>query len=356
MLVNSIPETWLSEEALANLFDVFPGGVRNIWLNRDLTTLLDKINLRTKVHAKLESAETDLIKAAKKAQLKRINADEKELRKMQKLKAVTEEEKAVRDAQEEDEANRLANSGDGVNAGSQDDIPYPAAGSVHESEIELVRLDGPELETVEEGRQSCDVGTSMLKKPLSKVGKGPKGAATKGDGEASDTRRQRHGFVDINLANGGDATSRVAAGPGRAFSHSDKDRESPLPASLLDEARTHSRAASTVSENSMAQHRKNTHSIGNGAAPRQTGDVDSMYVRERTRFWQFWKPPSGAYTSPVPRGADARELRQDQAKSKTTSWHKVSKSLPFLGDKGEGAPEYPRAFNPDHQSDEDGGA
>ncbi|KMU83435.1 hypothetical protein CIHG_01217 [Coccidioides immitis H538.4] len=35
VLVTSIPEKWLSIEALDNLFDVYPGGVRNIWLNTE---------------------------------------------------------------------------------------------------------------------------------------------------------------------------------------------------------------------------------------------------------------------------------------------------------------------------------
>ena len=34
VLVTSIPSKWLSVENLLNLYDVFPGGVRNIWINR----------------------------------------------------------------------------------------------------------------------------------------------------------------------------------------------------------------------------------------------------------------------------------------------------------------------------------
>ncbi|KAK2932118.1 hypothetical protein FoTM2_006575 [Fusarium oxysporum f. sp. vasinfectum] len=81
VLVNSIPAKWLSEDALRGLFDVFPGGIRNIWINRDLSPLLDKVKERNEIHAQLESAETDLIKAAKKAQLKQAKAAEKKERK-----------------------------------------------------------------------------------------------------------------------------------------------------------------------------------------------------------------------------------------------------------------------------------
>lgn len=101
VLVSSVPKKWLSEEALIGLFDVFTGGVRNIWLNRDLTKLLEKISLRNSVHARLESAETDLIKAAKRAQLKQRDAEERKMRKKQHLKALTKEERAAREAQED---------------------------------------------------------------------------------------------------------------------------------------------------------------------------------------------------------------------------------------------------------------
>lgn len=39
VLVSSIPEKWLSEEALRGLFDVFPGGIRNIWLVRTISSI-----------------------------------------------------------------------------------------------------------------------------------------------------------------------------------------------------------------------------------------------------------------------------------------------------------------------------
>ncbi|KAH6869383.1 hypothetical protein B0T10DRAFT_296319 [Thelonectria olida] len=80
ILVCSIPSRWLSEDALRGLFDVFPGGVKNIWLNRDLSELLGKISYRDRIHMMLESAETALIRAAKRAQLQRIAAGTHEAR------------------------------------------------------------------------------------------------------------------------------------------------------------------------------------------------------------------------------------------------------------------------------------
>ncbi|KAL2267660.1 hypothetical protein VTJ83DRAFT_4937 [Remersonia thermophila] len=70
VLVSSIPDKWLSEDALRGLFDVFPGGIRNIWLVRDFTPLLSKVKKRNKVLRQLEAAETKLVCLAKRNQMR----------------------------------------------------------------------------------------------------------------------------------------------------------------------------------------------------------------------------------------------------------------------------------------------
>lgn len=77
VLVTAIPPKWCTFEALDGLYDVFPGGVRNIWINRNFDELNSKIKWRDKLARSLESAETSLIKSAKKAQLKRLNVEAK---------------------------------------------------------------------------------------------------------------------------------------------------------------------------------------------------------------------------------------------------------------------------------------
>ncbi|KAI5284458.1 hypothetical protein KEM54_001319, partial [Ascosphaera aggregata] len=69
VLVNSIPEKWLTVEKLEELFDVFPGGIRNIWINRNMDELSEKVKLRTQVALALEMAETRLIQKCKRAQM-----------------------------------------------------------------------------------------------------------------------------------------------------------------------------------------------------------------------------------------------------------------------------------------------
>ncbi|TID18836.1 DUF221-domain-containing protein [Venturia nashicola] len=66
VLVTAIPRKWLTYEALDGLYDVFPGGIRNIWINRNFDELNDKVQLRDSLAGKLENAETSLIRNAKK--------------------------------------------------------------------------------------------------------------------------------------------------------------------------------------------------------------------------------------------------------------------------------------------------
>ena len=65
ILVTNIPQRWMSHKALDELFDVYPGGIKHIWINRDYQELADKVDLRDKIFKKLESAETNLAINAK---------------------------------------------------------------------------------------------------------------------------------------------------------------------------------------------------------------------------------------------------------------------------------------------------
>ncbi|KAL8840917.1 MAG: hypothetical protein Q9170_001110 [Blastenia crenularia] len=77
VLVTAIPRKWCTHEALDGLYDVFPGGIRNIWVNRNFDELNEKVKLRNKLARKLESAMTDLIKKSKKAYLAKLKRDAK---------------------------------------------------------------------------------------------------------------------------------------------------------------------------------------------------------------------------------------------------------------------------------------
>lgn len=121
VLVTAIPKRWLSEEALDGLYDVFPGGIRNIWINRDFDELNEKVKERDKLALKLEGAETELVIKCKKAQLKQAKAEAKKAGKNARI--VAEEEKKAAD----DHANQMAmeagiSSGDPHQARTLDQI------------------------------------------------------------------------------------------------------------------------------------------------------------------------------------------------------------------------------------------
>ncbi len=77
VLVTAIPPKWCTFEALDGLYDVFPGGIRNIWINHNFDALNDKVKQRNKLASSLESAETFLVRNAKKAHLKRLKEEKK---------------------------------------------------------------------------------------------------------------------------------------------------------------------------------------------------------------------------------------------------------------------------------------
>lgn len=114
VLVTSIPPEWLNVDSLDKLYDVFPGGVRNIWINRNFDDLNEKVKERNKLALKLESAETDLIAQCKKAQLKKVKAEAKKEGKS-KASAEKQEKKAA-----DKRASHMA-MGPGVSSGNPHD-------------------------------------------------------------------------------------------------------------------------------------------------------------------------------------------------------------------------------------------
>lgn len=104
VLVTSIPGNWLSYEALDGLFDVYPGGVRNIWVNRNFDGLMEKIRLRDWYARRLEAAETQLIRTAQKMQLKTSEQQQKKAGK-KRTRAEKKADATARDRQAERTAN-----------------------------------------------------------------------------------------------------------------------------------------------------------------------------------------------------------------------------------------------------------
>jgi hypothetical protein len=66
VLITDIPTDLCTDEALMELYDDFPGGVRRLWLNRNFEPIVLKDKLRKQFEDRLENAETNLIRRAVK--------------------------------------------------------------------------------------------------------------------------------------------------------------------------------------------------------------------------------------------------------------------------------------------------
>lgn len=74
MLVTGVPPRYLQPTALKRMFSVMPGGVRRVWVNRDMKDIPDLWDERLAAINKLESAETSLLNTATKLETKRQKA------------------------------------------------------------------------------------------------------------------------------------------------------------------------------------------------------------------------------------------------------------------------------------------
>ncbi|KAF1972562.1 DUF221-domain-containing protein [Bimuria novae-zelandiae CBS 107.79] len=97
ILVQSIPRKWLTVAALDALYDVFPGGIREIWINRNYDDLAEKVKKRTKIARALEGAETNLV----------IECNKKHM-KMEEKRAKQEGKKKSRKEKKADQATQNA--------------------------------------------------------------------------------------------------------------------------------------------------------------------------------------------------------------------------------------------------------
>lgn len=346
VLVNSIPQKWLSVEALDGLFDVFPGGVRNVWLNRDLTTLLEKISRRDRIHVKLENAETELIKAAKRAQLKQRNRDEKKARKETHAKSMTKKERADRDAEQDEEAKRMANSDTGMDSGNHHEVPHTIEDGIQESRLESSH------DTQHHGVGPGDSGRlnhinlPAAGKAVSKASKGVLETFNKTGDQVDHALGSTNGFmISIPI--------RENSPPAGAPDRQEDDTQYLRASESLDAQRTFSQATSTPLAGSTDATRKNAHSNAQGNTVRKLDNFDEMYNKEETKIWQFWKPPSGGYASPVPQGTEAEDYMAKQTAEEKSAWQSFTGVFSSKKSKQKVADDYPCAYNPIYKEEDE---
>ncbi|KAK4134269.1 DUF221-domain-containing protein [Trichocladium antarcticum] len=360
VLVSSIPDKWLSEEALRGLFDVFPGGIRNVWITRDFTALLAKIHERTAVHKMLEEAENNLIRLAKQRQLKQ--GREGNLIHRMREKAGQRADRAQRAKAEDHEAQQRAEGAGGLSAHTPH-IPQGVQEAVTETDADH----DPHLADVPEGDHEEKMEGRRLGNPLAKmqdlgkgVGKGVAavggaglglfgGAKAKLDGELE--RTGGFTFVSPGDRRGPPSTSSSDSDSLRGHHMNGHDQGRPKPsfaseAPLHRQPARHAHASSDVSQElDVKKEAVDPRSIGN--TTRRASNLDEMIVTKKTWWFQFWKPPTGSYASPIPQGPEGGDYPWKGEKK--SAWQVVKQAVPFVSDKTPPV-EYPTAYTRDYKT------
>ena len=197
VLVSSIPSKWCTVEALDGLYDVFPGGLRNIWINRNFDELNEKVQKRDRLAKKLEGAETDLIKKCYKKNEANILKAEK-----QAGKKLSKEQQKAKAAAQDQSAQEQAH-GHGLSSGNPHQVSHnvrEALGGDHES---ISSSSSSEEEVVEEEPQKkraipipvIGEGISAVTRGFEKIGNGVLGGLRGVNKEVNETIDTTNGFV-----------------------------------------------------------------------------------------------------------------------------------------------------------------
>ena len=366
VLVSSIPDKWLTEEALRGLFDVFPGGIRNVWLTRDFTPLLSKIHERTRVHEKLEEAESELIRRAKRKQMKQDRGGGL----IHRLKAENRADRYQRAKAQDEAAQRRAEGTGGLSAHTPR-VPQGVQEAIAEADgrSEADLSDIPE--TAAGGEKVRGHGNPLAKigGGLSKgVGKGAAVVAGAGLGILGGAKAVQRG-IDGELGRTGGFEFVAPVSRGGPPSTTMDDPDSPSRDQMMAVADGDRPKTSFASEAPLTKHVRHTSSVSQdsdhkrdafeprsfGNTTRRATNMEEMIVTDKTRWYEFWKPPTGSYASPIPQGCDEGEYPWKQAEKKPF-WRIVKESIPFLGPEKPPV-DYPPAYSHDYaaQPEEDAG-
>ncbi|PQE22887.1 hypothetical protein CJF30_00008498 [Rutstroemia sp. NJR-2017a BBW] len=378
VLVSAIPNKWLTKEALAGLYDVFPGGIRNIWINRNYDELLSKIHARDKIHLKLEAAETELIRKAKKAQKKQA---EEAAAKAANRKALTKAEKAENAKAENAKAERLAQSG-GLSTGEE--APHTIDAAIdEEAEIERQQEErdhkrsssqikfklpvlGGGLAAVGQGFEAMGQGLGRGFGAAGKVGdKAFNGVLGVGK-DINDQVETTNGFVNLDARSIAEDDSYDEYGRYRQH-----EKSKPYGAGVEDEegltndekARRSEDDRPTTSYRDPKSYEGDRKLAGNTVRRGgfQYGGDGANDANQSNNWWKFWQGPAGGFPSPIPTGYEDDEefpLTQDDGARSTVDksekkslWRKVKSIIPFLHSDEKPPVEYPKAYNEEYRED-----
>ncbi|CZS91938.1 related to PHM7-similarity to A.thaliana hyp1 protein [Rhynchosporium agropyri] len=389
VLVSAIPSKWLTIEALSGLYDVFPGGIRNIWINRNFDELLEKIKERDEIFLQLEGAETELVRACKKAQKKQLEKDEKAYAK-QSMQKATKLDKQQKLKEENARAEVLAKSG-GISTEHEQQTPHTVDDAMDEEE-RRAREQGTENGTHEKWKGLNRIpgiggGLAAVGQGFDAVGQGiGKGFNTVGDTVVGGARGARNvgrdinnqvettnGFMNMDAGSvaeddtydqygryrGNLATRNAAAGPFGAGA--DNDAEKRRQQQDEEESPTSSRSPGIHGGDMKLPGNKTRQATHHHGGHDGAADGD----RRHWGFLKFWKAPAGGFASPVPTGYESgdefpmtqrdggRSVSQPGEKPKGF-FQKVKSVIPFLGGDEKEKPEYPVAYNEEYKEDAHG--
>ncbi|KAK4691032.1 calcium permeable stress-gated cation channel, partial [Lecanoromycetidae sp. Uapishka_2] len=133
VLVTAIPPKWCTFQALDGLYDVFPGGIRNIWINRNFDELNNKVKQRNKLAKSLESAETALIQKAKKKHMEDLKKEAEKAGGKDKKKRASDQVLAA------DKQGLAMAQTDGISSGDPHQVRHTIDEALAESDSEPSR-------------------------------------------------------------------------------------------------------------------------------------------------------------------------------------------------------------------------
>lgn len=368
ILVSAIPAKWLTVEALGGLYDVFPGGIRNIWINRNYQVLLDKVHERDAIFKQLEGAQTELIRTAKRNQRKELEKAEDAARSGASIsKKETKQEKKDRQDRDTAYAQAQAQGDAGVTSGDQK-VPHNINDAMDEED---------EREQNEDRQKVEDQSKKKHKVPivgggLAAVQRGLRKAVADAADEVADEFQD--GVRDIN--NTVETTNGFAAvsTPGAPDDDDEYDqwgryrgRDGHTPYSQRrgsdrrshhssPEARRHhsspdAKRKSALHDNDMKHPEEKGHSSENVEE-----EARNTLDRSDKKFYEFWKPPTGGFASPLPTGYVGDEYPLTTVTPDPTKNEKVEKTFfqKLFHGKGTIVTEYPPASNPEYREDAHG--
>ncbi|KAI9750324.1 MAG: hypothetical protein M4579_006519 [Chaenotheca gracillima] len=376
VLVSSIPRKWLSVEALDGLYDVFPGGIRNIWINRDFDELAEKVKKRNKIAMKLESAETDLIKKAKAANDEKLA---KEAKKAGNKQSKAEKAQKAKDA--DAHASRIAD-GPGVSSGDPHQVKHNLHDAAHEDDAASTtssrsgrKKNFIPIPIVGQGLGAVGHGVGQLGQTVlggfKRVGKGfdDRLNTTQGfvaDEDNSHVIVDRHDQIGDGVAPGYHVDSQSRTVPDAGATVRTVDGVERGPASLsVDRTRSNeSTVRPSGSDDSGARIVAQKDTLTSPSAP-YSGDVDprvdtdittkphtALQADSQKPGWKIWSKDKSKdrALSPRPAGYTDEDVAADAERSGTKLNPLKVIGLQKEGDTKEGQ-EYPSAYNDIEEDD-----